>query len=123
MRILGFTKKWTKLNQDEFTTFRYPRGDKDWGIGELVKVVIQPRRKGGGESLGTAEIKNKELREFDAEYYELAKDNVPLITDGEAIADGFTSAEDMIAWLEKTYGKLDFWPRMNKLTLRWANGG
>lgn len=119
MRILGFTKKWDKLSQPEFTTFRYPRGDYDWYVGEQVKVVLQPRRKGGGEFLGIVEITNKERREFDKEYFDLAQDGIPMITDAEAIADGFMGVDDMVNWLEKTYGRLDFMPRMNKLTLKW----
>jgi len=30
MRILGFSKKWDKLKDPEFTTFRFERKDKDW---------------------------------------------------------------------------------------------
>ena len=119
MRILGFQKRWQKLSNLEFTTFRYPRGDYDWQVGEQVKVVFQPRRKGGGEVLGIAEIIKKEKREFDKEYFEIVKDGVALITEEEAIVDGFPSVSDMIKWLEKTYGRLDWMPRMNKLVLRW----
>lgn len=120
MRIFGFTKKWDKLSLSEFTTFRYPRGDSDWYINEQVKVVFQPRRKGGGEVLGIAEIIKKELREFDEEYLEMAKDDTTLlVTDTEAIVDGFKDRQDMVQWLEKTYGRLDWIPRMHKLTLRW----
>lgn len=54
MRILGFSKHWAKLDNPEFTTFRFPRKDKDWQIGETVKIVIKPRSKGGGELLGLA---------------------------------------------------------------------
>lgn len=120
MRILGFGRKWPKLQQEEFTTFRYPRGDYDWYVGERVKIVIQPRRKGGGEFLGEAEIIGKDRREFDKEYSEMVKDDIPLITEAEVIVDGFTSIEDMIAWLRKTYGRLDWMPRMNKLALKWV---
>jgi len=119
MRVLGFSKRWGKLSNPEFTTFRYPRGDYDWQVGEQVKVVFQPRRKGGGEVLGIAEIIKKEKREFDKEYFEIVKDGVALITEEEAIVDGFPSVSDMIKWLEKTYGRLDWMPRMNKLVLRW----
>lgn len=119
MRVMGFSKKWDKLSQSEFTTFRYPRGDYDWYVGEQVKIVFQPRRKGGGEVLGMAEISKKEVREFDKEYYDLAKDGIPMITDAEAKADGFIGVDDMVYWLEKTYGRLDFMPRMNKLSLQW----
>lgn len=40
MRILGFSKKWDKLNNGKFTTFRYPRKDslvgRDWHDGEVL---------------------------------------------------------------------------------------
>ena len=121
MRILGFSKKWGKLKQPEFTTFRHPRGDKDWYIGEQVRVVFQPRRKGGGEILGVAEIVKKEIRELDSFFTDgviVKPTGVKLVTDTEAIADGFASRFEMGEWMEHTYG-LDFISRMNKLTLRW----
>lgn len=70
MRILGFSRKdWInhltskpKLEEDKFTTFRFERRDEDWRVGEQVQVVYKPRRKGGGEVLGVAEIINKERR-------------------------------------------------------------
>lgn len=122
MRVLGFQKMWDKLTKGwEFTTFRYPRGDYDWEVEELAQIVIQPRRKGGGNKLGTAKIISKEIREFDEEYLEFDKDcTISLVTDEEAIVDGFQSREDMIKWMEKTYGRLDWMPRMNKLTLKWV---
>jgi len=113
MRILGFSKKWNKLSQKEFATFRYPRVDKDWYIGEKVQIIIQPRKKGGGEKLGIAEIVNKEIRELDPFFQ-----SDSLITDKEAIEDGFDNREDMVDWMQKTYG-LDYISAMHKLTLRW----
>lgn len=62
MRILGFSKKWPKLKEPEFTTFRFERKDKPHYVGEQLQIVIQPRRKGGGEKLGIAEIVKKEPR-------------------------------------------------------------
>ncbi len=59
MRIIGFSKKWSKLSQPTFTTFRVERKDKDWFTGESVRVVVQPRTK-GREPLGIAQIINKE---------------------------------------------------------------
>jgi len=58
VRILGFSKKWTKLNQDEFTTFRLPRKDKDWQLEEVVQVVFHPRHK-DREVLSIAQIIEK----------------------------------------------------------------
>ena len=110
MRILGFSQHWGKLSRDEFTTFRYPRADRDWYLGEAVKVVIQPRRKGGGCYLGTSEIISKESKLLEQ------------VTQQEAIADGFTGWIDMFNWLRKSYDveRLQAEP-MNKLTLRWLN--
>lgn len=115
MRILGFSKKWDKLNQLVFTTFRYPRGDRDWAVGEKVKVVLSPRRKGGGELLGMAKIISKEARELDACFSSVA----PLVTETEAIEDGFDDFADMVAFMEKQYG-LDYISLFNKLALRWV---
>jgi hypothetical protein len=123
MRILGFQKRWDKLRKSwEFITFRYPRRDKDWEVGEVVKVVVKPRSK-NKEVLGVAKIIGKEARamplpneQFD--YYACP----PLVTEQEAIADGFKSRDDMCEWLTQTYGHDDRWvfnEPMNKLTLRW----
>lgn len=107
MRILGFSRKWDKLKQGEFTTFRFPRRDRDWEVGEVVQVVYKPRRKEGGESLGIAEIISKESR-LGAE------------DDAEAQADGFIGVRDMERWMVKTYGVSRTWEPMNKLTLKWV---
>jgi len=109
LRILGFSKKWGKLNDIEFTTFRFPRKDRDWQVGEVVQIVYKPRSK-EREVLGIAEI--------------IAKENELLehVTQREAIADGFMGWIDMLNWLLKSYplAKLQEYP-MNKLTLRWLN--
>ena len=119
MRVLGFSKRWQKLSNQTFTTFRYPRADKDWEIGEHVQITVQPRRKGGGDKLGIAVIINKEKRELDRDFYEQAHGKcTPLVTDEEARADGFVDLNDMVAWMEKTYGRLDWMLSLNKLTLR-----
>ena len=109
MRILGFSKKWPKLKQSEFTTFRLRRRDKDWQVGELVQVVFKPRSK-FRESLGTAEIVNKEPRHL----HQLSHD--------EAVADGFRGVQDMTIWLLEAHGKRMFAQGLNKLTVRWVNG-
>lgn len=108
MRILGVSKKWDKLQQEEFTTFRYPRKDKDWQIGELVQIVYKPRSK-EREILGTASIVSKE-----------PKPSFLYVTFREAINDGFPNLNAMENWLIKTHG-LEKCNResMNKLTLRW----
>ena len=114
MRILGFSKKWDKLQQGEFTTFRYPRKDRDWQVGEVVKVVYKPRSK-EREVLGTAEITAKNHLQFglfniyDSRY----------ITTAEAQMDGFTCYKEMKDWFYKQYGGRIFGEPINKLTLKW----
>ena len=110
MRILGFSKKWEKLSQPEFTTFRFIRKDRDWEIGEVVQVVYKPRQKGGGELMGVAEIIALKARA-----------NMQYISESEVRADGFESYDAMDLWMEKMYGyrRWNFEP-MNKLTLRWV---
>lgn len=119
MRILGFTKHWLKLDNPEFTTFRYPRADsakgRDWHIGETVQIVLHPRSK-GREILGTAEIIKKEERNI--ELNAVPNLGIRAITNAEAVADGFDNAFAMYGWVEKTYGK-DCKPIINKFTLRW----
>lgn len=111
MRIISFTKMWDKLKQSEFTTFRYPRGDKDWQEGETVQVYFK-NRSPNREKLGVAKIVNKELK--------LTGRKDADITDDEAIADGFTDVRNMEQWLMKTYGiRKNCEENMNKLTLRW----
>ena len=111
MRIISFSKMWDKLKQPEFTTFRYPRGDKDWFVGEEVQVFYK-NRSPNREKLGEAVIVSK-----------ISKITGRLetdVTDADAIADGFTDVRDMEQWLIKTYGirKVVSEP-INKLTLRW----
>jgi len=109
MRIIGFSQKWDKLTRNTFTTFRFPRKDKDWFEGERVKVVLQPRSK-HRETLGEALIISK------------IPTRIPDITLDEAQADGFQDASLMTAWLIKAYGhaKITSSTIMNKLTLKWC---
>lgn len=108
MRILGFSRKRGKLNQDTFTTFRFPRRDKDWQVSEQVQVVFKPRGK-EREVLGVAEIVDKKKK---------AAEN---LTNAEAQKDGFADCRDMERWMRKAYGEAKIWQPMNKLTLRWIN--
>jgi len=120
MRIISFSKKWVKLEQPEFTTFRYRRGDRDWGIGEIVQVYYK-NRSPKREFLGIAEIIGKELRELDPFFTDgkiVESIDVPLTTDEEAIGDGFENREDMVKYMEKQYG-LNYISLFNKLTLKW----
>lgn len=105
MRPLGFCKEWTKLSQPEFTTFRWPRKDRDWQEGEMAQVVIHPRQKGGGKKLGPAIILRKEPK------------TIGIITEIEAIADGFCSIYEMSGFL----GEPDIHRVINKLTIRWVS--
>ena len=116
MRILGFSKKWRKLHQSEFTTFRFPRKDRDWSTGEVVQIVFKPRSK-DHERLGIAEITNSEPR-----YFYNPNEDVPtkqLMGHSEAERDGFKDYYDMRDWLKKVYGNRIYRKPMNKLTLRW----
>jgi hypothetical protein len=111
MRVLGFSKKWAKLQIIEFTTFRLPRRDKGWMLGERVQVVFNPRSK-DREILGIADIVRKEQIWLDQ------------ITDLEAEKDGFPGGvSEMFGWLNKAHDpeRLDQEP-LNKLTLRWIKG-
>jgi hypothetical protein len=117
MRVLGISQKWSKLKQDEFTTFRFTRKDKDWGVGEQVQVVYHPRGK-DREVLGVAEITGKERKSF---YNITSDDRQHLVSIHEAQADGFADFECMVKWLIKTYGDRLRKETMNKLTLRWRS--
>lgn len=117
MRILGFSKKWPKLEQEEFTTFRFPRKDRDWGVGEVVQIVFKPRGK-DKEVLGVARISSKEKRwAFDSIFSETG--GILHVSLKEAVGDGFSDIEDMTIWLFDTYKERFHDEPMNKLTLRW----
>lgn len=130
MRILGFSRKdWMnyitgkpKLEEDNFTTFRFTRKDKDWSVEEVVQVVIKPRRKGGGEKLGIAEIIKKEPRWVNGLRFVLhVNTHIETVNVGEARADGFASSTEMIMYMRKAYGDRILAEPFNKLTLRWVN--
>jgi len=106
MRILSFTKMWDKLEQNIFTTYRFPRKDKDWQKGEVVRVFYKQRSPERKE-LGIAEIIDKEPKKI-----------LEDVTGIEAKEDGFQSISDMAIWLRKRYGNRIEEP-MNCLTLKW----
>ncbi len=130
MRILGFSRKWGKLNQDVFTTFRFPRKDKDWEIEELVQVVYKPHSK-EREPLGIARIMRKQRKEIrkDWSYYPRpSSPNTPdMISPEEAKEDGFTGmhgggdVKKMLDFLREssTYEQFYLVGTVNKLTLYW----
>jgi hypothetical protein len=121
MRILGFSEKRDKLVQEIFTTFRFKRKDKDWAVGEIVKVVYHPRHK-DHQFICIAEIVEKEQR---AMAWHGDKTGVQKVSNTEAIADGFEDTPDKLAYFHMwefmwgNYGgeRLLSEP-MNKLTLR-----
>ena len=104
MRIISFTEHWSKLSNREFTTFRFPRKDKDWYVGEKIQVYYKSRSP-KRERLGIAEIIQK-VQKYAS-------------NDEEAREDGFNDLRDMENWMIKTYGEAKTWQPMNKLTLRW----
>jgi len=128
MRILGVTQKWDKLQHPKWTTFRFPRRDKDWQVGEQVQVVFKPRSK-QRESLGIAGIVVKESR---AMAWLGDRTGERKVSNDEAIADGFKDKPDKYGNMKKAY----FWmweflwdcyggerllkEPINKLTLKWV---
>lgn len=107
MRILGFNKKWDKLQREIFTTFRWRRKDanegRDWHNGETLKIVYRPRRE--HEYLGIATIIKKEPKQCQ------------MITDEEAIEDGFQDVGEMMDFLNPpSPAGMQI---INKLTLQW----
>lgn len=130
MRILGFSKKWGKLNNELlFTTFRYPRRDRDWQIEEVVQIVYKPRSK-DREPLGIARIIRKQKKNTTKQWSYYPSTHFPntpdMITPEEAYEDGFSgvhgggSIGKMLDWLRESAG-MRFYrePIVNKLTLYW----
>jgi len=102
MRILGFSQHWSKLDNAEFTTFRFPWSNGfEFRVGDKVQIVITPRSP-KRVVLGVAEIIGADWRRIDDTF--LINSGYPLITEEEAMKDGFTSRDDMQAWLRKAYG-------------------
>jgi len=108
MRILGFERHWPKLDEETFSTFRYPRRDTDWLIGERVQVVIKPRSKDRQPLLCAEIIQVKQVK-------------MRHITDEMARRDGFKDRENMMKWLQRSYRHTANWllqTPMNRLILR-----
>ena len=110
MRELGFSVMWDKLNQPELTTFRLPRRDRDWRIGERVRCMFRPRSS-LRRYLFIADIINVESRCFDPAI-------APAITDSEAKGDGFDDAVAMQTWMAKAHKGFNPSHVFNKITLR-----
>lgn len=116
MRRMGFSVLWDKLAEDEVTTLRFVRRDKDWIVGESVLVVYRPRHD--NVVLGQANIIKKEARSLS---WAMAATGVPLPSDREAVSDGFQHLGSMLAWFRKVYGSRVFEEATNKLTIRWEH--
>ena len=121
MRILGFTKKWDKLQHPEFTTFRFRRKDADWWVGEVVQLVFHPYHK-DHELLGLGKIISIDSRSIPHHKVQPKPGFVQPISDEEAIADGFSSFEEMRSWIQKTYGR-HYRLIIHKLTIRRTDLG
>ena len=135
MRILGFSKQWGKLNKQwferdkhTFTTFRFPRKDKDWEVEELVQVFYKPRSK-EREALGIARIIRKQEKDLNKKYYscsDICKDP-DVITPSEAYEDGFSGMhgggdiKKLLDFLRdsSTFDQYYRVGKINKLTLYW----
>lgn len=134
MRILGVSQKWPKLKKEIFTTFRFPRKDKDWQVEEIIQIVYKPRSK-EREILGEARIIRKEPKDLNKRwsYYPSSgsSPNTPdMITPNEAKEDGFTGMhgggdiEKMQQYFIDTYGYSRCCKELiNKLTLYWIKHG
>jgi hypothetical protein len=139
MRILGFSTKWQKLDNDlVFTTFRFARKDaskgRDWAVEEAVQIFYKPRSP-KREFLGIARIIRKEPKDLNKRftYWQAlgspSKTNTPdTITPREAEDDGFEGnhgggdTEKMRDYFRTTYGysKCRNEP-IYKLTLYWID--
>jgi hypothetical protein len=86
MRNMSFAKLWDKLKNPVFTTFRYPRKDRDWSAGERVSVFIK-NRSPSRVFCGIAEIVRKDKRTLKAG----SGPGLPAaaISPKEAVEDGF----------------------------------
>ena len=114
---------WSKLNNElTFTTFRYPRKDRDWEVEEVVQIVYKPRTK-ERKPLGIARIirKNEKNLNKNWSYYSSSPNTPDMITPDEAYEDGFSGMhgggdrEAMVKFI-KDWSKP---PIVNKLTLYW----
>ncbi len=136
MRILGFTNKWAKLQlnktveeRDLFTTYRFARKDRDWGVEEIVQIVYKPHSK-DREILGIARIIRKQPKDLNKRWSYYPSTNIPntsdMITPSEAEDDGFTGIhgggdfEKMKRFFVDTYGYSRCSEELiNKLVLYW----
>lgn len=126
MREISFNQHWPKLDTSVFTTFRFPRKDRDWAIGEKVRVVLSARSK-KREVLFEAVITKKEARWVRFQDYPLKQSleekGIPIITSDEARADGFFDTNKAPAlyhfqqFMLEAYEERIYREPMNKLSL------
>jgi len=123
MRIMGFQKQWVnqltgkpKLEGNRFTTFRFPRKDRDWEVGETVQIVMKPRTK-ERIPLGEAVIVSKEIKSL---IVGPICRNRNSITNDEAQMDGFHSAIDLVDFIMEERPLSNWGLHPNRLTLRWT---
>ena len=125
MRILSFSERWHKLrNPILFTTFRYPRRDRDWGVEEVVQVYFKARSP-AREKLGTARIVRIETKDMGKRWSHSPSFKFPntaeMIAPWEAEEDGFPGPHGggdiraMVSFI-KDYSRGNI---VNKLTLHW----
>jgi len=93
---------WDKLNQDEFTTWRFPRKDaskgRDWHVGEKVQCFYKNRSPKNRKFLFNAEIIHKEPRH-------LLLNGLVNLGLYEAQADGFANEVTMFNFFLKEHGR------------------
>lgn len=124
MREMSFSQLWPKLAQDKFTTFRLPRRDKDWEVGEQVRIMFKGRTK-MRSILGSAKIIGKAPRAVPLAFRWVDLNNVrqtevPPVTVAEARQDGFGSVKDMAIWVTLKHRTVkDDVLVMNRLVLEW----
>lgn len=117
MRELGFSQLWPKLAKPRCTTFRFARRDKDWYVGETVKVLYKARSHKDRSVLGLAVIVERVPR-WVAPH--LTQTDIRHVSVAEAKADGFADLETMRDYMFKAYWTRYWSEPMNKLTLAWT---
>lgn len=105
-REMGFSKLSPKLNQDQFTTFRFARKDKDWEVGEIVSIAYGPNSP-SRPVIGRAQIISKKPT--------MLHD----VSEAEAKEDGFKDLQAMIARMHEVHGDQVLSEPMNKLQVKY----
>jgi hypothetical protein len=101
---------WGKLQNDEFTTFRFARRDKDYQVEEKLQAWYR-QRSPKRQYLFNVEVVSKYPKW-------LIDANGLYINVEEAKEDGFETPELMFTFLHKAHGKRVYREPINKLTLR-----